>query len=139
MSVLNMLLVVDPAERSSAEDILLHPWCQSSEEDVLSTYESKEMRRPSYALEDDSEDYTFNRKISKETYSDTYDSLMSYVRSILDDSNLKTRVKGENITFSILTPGGVSILTMEVSENNSSIIVENVNIYCMNKLSTMFS
>jgi len=136
MNVLHMLLTVDPDKRGSAGDILASPWCQSENTDSSEEEIDAKGRMISDAFEDDCEEYTFNKTIPKEIYSPG--TLMNHVRLILDDSNLKTRVKGDNIAFSMLTPGGVSILCMEVSESKSCICVNDINIYCMNKLKIMF-
>jgi len=134
-NVLYKLIIVDPDSRSSAEDILEHVWCKTDEHESFSDDDFNDERSVSDSFYDNTE-YSFSKQISKDKFPNT--SLMGYILSILEDENLKKKVKGEEVSFPIMTPEGFSGITMKVCEDDLSISVEKVSSYCIHKLTVMF-
>lgn len=65
--------------------------------------------------------------------------LIQHIRSILDDENLKSRVKGDSIVFVLITTSGFSNLKMDISQEDYTLTVNEINLPSLKRLEELFS
>jgi len=138
MGVLSSLITVDPNVRATAGGILKYKWITDSMSgDKEESESSEDEEGDSDESEDEICEYTFSMTVPRD--SDTGGmKLIQYVRSILDEENLKSRVKGDSIIFVLITTSGFSNLKMEVSQEEYTLNVSDINMPSLKRLEELF-
>ena len=136
--VLESLLRVDPNTRSTAGDVLKYPWILGSiTEENEQTYSSEEEGGDSDESSEEECEYSFSMKVSRDIDTGGM-KLIQHIRSILDDENLKSRVKGDSIVFVLITTSGFSNLKMDISQEDYTLTVNEINLSSMKRLEDLF-
>jgi len=137
--VLESLLRVDPNTRSTAGDVLKYPWILGSiTEEKEQTSSSEEEGGDSDGSSEEECEYSFSMKVSRDIDTGGM-KLIQHIRSILDDENLKSRVKGDSIVFVLITTSGFSNLKMDISQEEYTLTVNEINLPSLKRLEELFS